>query len=106
MVTVAMKNRLVQAYLQIRENGIVDIGLQSALGVGVKPANYIMVPESCMKNVTLTGDGDLTAQVASASNAASGVRIVDANPIVVHSGRDSFRYDNVDYTNVAQATLS
>ena len=38
MVSQAIKDSLARAYAQIRENGMVDIGLQSTLDVGVKEA--------------------------------------------------------------------
>lgn len=42
-----------RVYAAIRENGVIDIGLQSALDVGVKECDYIVVPANCMKTVHL-----------------------------------------------------
>ena len=64
-----------------------------------------MVPASCMEDITLTGYSDLAKWLNSVNNAASGACMADTNPIVVHAGRDTFRYDSIDYTNVIQATL-
>ena len=49
MVSQADKDAFVGIYATIRDNGIVNIGLQAALDVGVKPSGYIVVPQSCLK---------------------------------------------------------
>ena len=56
MVTQAAKDAFARVYATIKDNGIVDIGLQAALDVGVKPSDYIAVPRSCMKPIKLHAD--------------------------------------------------
>ena len=43
MVTQAVKDAFARVYATVKDNGIVDIGLQAALDVGVKPSGYVCV---------------------------------------------------------------
>jgi len=44
-----IRESLAKAYVQFKGNGIIDIGLKSALDQGVTEKDFIVVPECCMK---------------------------------------------------------
>ena len=98
----AMKDALSRVYAQIRENGIVDIGLQSALDIGVKEANYAAAPRSCIKDVVAR----CGTQVATMQNAASGARVRDCKPIACSEKKTKYQYEKKGIDTPTGNTLS
>ena len=43
-IAAAMRAGLDNVYAKFADNGVVDIGLQSTLNVGVRACNYVVVP--------------------------------------------------------------
>ena len=66
-------------YKAIRDYGVVDIGLQAALDVGVSEQNYICIPRSCVKPVV----SEIRTEVV--TNIVSGKRIRAPVPIILSS---------------------
>lgn len=98
----ALRAGIDNVYAKFGDNGIVDIGLQSALDVGVAVSNYVQVPRCCIKGVTLTGAAALT----SIANGPSGVRVGKAEPIIISDGWKKFTHAGVSYTGATQAALT
>ena len=75
----ALRAGLDSVYSNFGPNGVVDIGLQSALDVGVSANNYISVPRSCLKTVS-NGEGETATTIA---NGPSGVLIGKCDPVYI-----------------------
>ena len=93
MVSQAAKDAFARVYATIRDNGIVDIGLQAALDVGVKPSDYIAMPQYCLKPINLydSRDGGVTKVVAVAANSASGARVAECDCVIIGSTRKTIQ---------------
>ena len=72
-ITAAMRAGLDNVYAKFGANGIVDIGLQSALDIGVKESNYIQVPQLCFNEITPRGVGGRALD--NIANGPSGTRL-------------------------------
>ena len=66
-------------YASFKGNGIVDIGLQAALDVGVAAADYVQVPQSCLMAVAPIG-GD---PVGAVRNNEANNRVGKAAPFII-----------------------
>ncbi len=87
-------------YSTIRENGVVDIGLAAALDKGVREADFIQIPQSCLKPITTSGGTTLRI----IGNAASGKRIGHMKPLYV--GADRFQYNDHKIDSARQDKLT
>ena len=95
---------LSRVYKTIAEDGMVDIGLQAALDVGVPASGYIHVQERVLKSTRL-GEG---TNVQKVTNTGSGKRIAAPEPIMVErDGEDYvYQYHGRKYDNYVQHGLT
>ena len=84
MADLSALNHLYKAFA---ENGIVDIGLQAALDVGVQQEDYIQVPRKCLRMIW-HGQNSTIANVA---NNASNTRIRDIEPVIITNKGHTYR---------------
>ena len=93
-------NALSRVYSSIKENGIADIGLASALDVGVNPSDFVQVPASCLKVAKLDGSKEIPNVMGTGDHAKH------AKPIIVYPGRKKFEYGVHEYTQATHVKLT
>lgn len=95
-------------FQSLKNNGIVDIGLSAALDMGVTEKDYIQIPRSLLKPVSLSGDGLDPVDVHIVGNLPSGKRIAALDCIIVRSTEagERYCYRGVEYTDHNCSTLS
>ena len=101
-INAALRAGLDTVFARFGENGVVDIGLQSALDVGVKACNYVQVPRSCLKAITAAHNKTITL----VANGASGVRVGRCTPVIIKQDWGGYEYEGGDLTDVEQAALT
>lgn len=101
-ITAALHAGLDNVYAKFGENGVMDIGLQSALDVGVRAANYVQVPRSCIKGAT-AGQG---VQLDSIANGPSGCRVGRCDPVVISDKWTKYKYRGAEIPRPTQAGLT
>ena len=79
-------------YKAFAENGIVDIGLQAALDVGVQQEDYIRVPRRCLRMIR----HGQNSTIASVANNASNTRIRDIEPVIITNKGYTYRNLAID----------
>ena len=87
-ISAVLRAGLDNAYSKFGDNGVVDIGLQSALNVGVKPANYVNVPKSCLKAISY-GDGQTITSIVIGP---SDCRVGKAVPVIISGDWHKYNY--------------
>ena len=96
---------LKRVYKTIQEDGVIDIGLQAALDVGLPANGYIHVPERVLKTVRLGGEEGTTIQKA--KNTPSGKRLAapDIIRVVREEGKYTYTYRGIAHDVMRQAKL-
>ena len=90
MVSQAAKDAFSHVFATVRDYGIVDIGRQAALDVGVQPSEYMVVPKLCLKPIKLHANASDT--VTKTANVASGSRAAECECVYIDPTRKDIRY--------------
>ena len=101
-----------RAFSSLSDNGVIDIGLQAALDVGVAIGDYIQVPRCCLKPLVLTqtvADGpNIEVTPVLIDNLPSVVHVGSVDPVLVHKegGELIYSYRGEVYDTWDQGALS
>ena len=101
-ITAALRAGLDNVYSKFGVDGVIDIGLQSALDVGVKAVNCAQAPRSCLLDITCQDGSKLT----NISNGLSDCRIGRCELVVISDKWGTYTYNDKVLVGLQQGTLS